>query len=110
MRNFTTFMLCMLIATLSEAAQEINSSLIKGQNFSVRDVQQYCTAKRVSGEALSIHCKDAKLKPVERSCEGLITRGLDSAKLSCGGALWVLNTACKIEMRGSENGEINCAL
>ncbi len=108
MRNFTALLFCMLISTLSEAAPEVNATLIKGQNFSVRDVQQHCIAKRESGEALSIYCNKAKLKPVERSCEGLITRGLDTVKFSCGGALWVLNSVCKIEMRGSDKGEINC--
>ncbi len=108
MHNFIIFMLCMLITALSEAAPDVNASYIKGQKFSIREVQQYCKAKRESGDALSIQCNEARLKPVERSCEGWITGGLDVARFSCGGGLWVLNSVCKIEMRGSKTGDINC--
>jgi len=98
----------MLGCTMSQAAKDVNATYIKGYEFSVRDVQKYCKAKRESGDALSIQCKDKRLKPVERSCEGWITGGLDFARFSCGGGLWVLNKVCKIEMIGHTKGNVNC--
>ena len=96
-----------LLAPLAQG-KDVDASNIKGYDFSVRDVQNFCIAKRASGDNLSIHCKKKRLKPVSLSCEGWISGGLEDAKLSCGGGLWVLNSQCKIEMRGASNGEVNC--
>ena len=89
---------------------DINTSNIPGYDFSYLDVQQNCTLKRDSAESLSVKCKGKELKPVSRSCEGYIGRGLESAKLNCSGGLWALGQRCKIEMRGANKGEFNCQL
>ena len=110
--SYSTLKSLLLILSLSLASAtqgaDVKSTNIKGYDFSVRDVQNFCKAKRASGDNLSIHCKEKRLKPVTLSCEGWITGGLDAARLSCGGGLWVLNSQCKIEMRGASNGEVNC--
>ena len=105
--NFATLSITFALTSLAHGT-DVKSSNIKGYNFSIRDVQTFCVAKRSSGDNLSVHCKDKRLKPVEQSCEGWITGGLDAAKFSCGGGLWVLNNRCKIEMRGASNGDVNC--
>lgn len=105
--NLTTFIMAFILTSLANGAA-LESSNIKGYKFSIRDVQTFCVAKRASGDNLSIHCKDKRLKAVGQSCEGWITGGLDAAKFSCGGGLWVLNSRCKIEMRGASNGDVNC--
>ena len=109
--NFISGLVTLLVAfTLTSLAhgKDVKSSNIKGYDFSVRDVQKFCMAKRAGGDSLSIHCKDKRLKPVGQSCEGWITGGLDEARLSCGGGLWVLNNKCKIEMLGASKGNVNC--
>ncbi len=105
-----TLFIClfMLVSSFASAGKDVNASNINGYDFSIREVQQFCTASRDGGDSLSINCSEKKLKPVGRSCEGWITAGLDSIKLNCSGGLWVLNDTCKIEMRGANNGEINC--
>ncbi len=108
MIKLASLLMCTLFSLPSIAEKEINASHIKGYDFSIRDVQSYCTAKRESGESLSINCKKKRLKPVAQACEGLISGGLDLAKLNCGGGLWVLNKVCKIEMRGASRGDVNC--
>lgn len=103
------FILTSLLTSLSLAA-DLDSTNIKGFQFSYLDVEKNCEAKREGRQSLSIECDGKNLKPVSRSCSGYISRGLESAKLNCGGALWVLNQRCKIEMRGADKGEINCKL
>ena len=107
MLKFTIFILTTALPP-ALYGKDVEATNVKGYDFSVRDVQRYCSAKRGSGDNLTIHCKDKRLKPVSQSCEGWITGGLDFAKLSCGGGLWVLNTQCKIEMIGARRGNINC--
>ncbi|MGR6873023.1 hypothetical protein ACU6U9_12105 [Pseudomonas sp. HK3] len=91
-------------------SDDLESSNIKGFQFSYMDIEKNCTAQREGQESLSIECKGSDLKSVSRSCGGYISRGLESAKLNCGGSLWVLNQRCKIEMRGADYGEINCKI
>jgi hypothetical protein len=97
-----------LFMTSPAYSRDLESTNIKGLSFSYRDVQQNCTAQRAGQDSLSIECRGNHLKSVSRSCGGYISRGLESAKLNCGGALWVLNQQCKIEMRSANYGEINC--
>lgn len=91
-------------------AGDLEGSNISGYDFSYGEIEKNCTAQRVSTDSLAIECKQAKLKPVSRGCEGNVRSGLDDIKLNCGGGLWVMNQRCKIEMRGADRGEINCKL
>jgi len=102
--------LILSVISLSAIAADLEGSNVKGFNFSYLDIEKNCSVKREGRESLSIACKGRDLKPVSRSCSGFIAGGLESAKLNCGGALWVLNQKCKIEMRGANRGEINCKL
>lgn len=99
-----------LLISCSSFAAELEGSNIAGFDFGYLDVEKNCTAKREGPSSLSIECKGSELKSVSRSCGGHISRGLESAKLSCGGSLWVLNDRCKIEMRGADYGELNCKI
>ncbi len=105
-----SLLISLLSLSTSQAAQNVESSNIKGYNFSVRDVQTYCSAIRANSESLSIKCKESRLRPVALSCEGWITGGLDAAEFRCSGGLWVLNRVCKIEMNGASRGDVNCVL
>ena len=107
--KYVLFLLLSLLINASTAA-ELEGSNISGFNFGYLDIEKNCTAKREGQDSLSIQCKGSELKAISRSCGGYITRGLESAKLNCGGSLWVLNQRCKIEMRGADHGELNCKL
>lgn len=109
MKATMIFILCSLICATSIAA-DLEGSNINGFQFGYLDIEKQCEARREGRKSLSIECEGKALKPVSRSCSGFINRGLGSAKLNCGGALWVLNQRCKIEMRGADYGEINCKL
>ncbi len=104
------FVLLMSLLTipLSQSSPDVEASYINGYNFSVREVQRYCKAKRVNSESLSIQCKESRLRPVAQSCEGWISGGLDFAEFRCSGGLWILNKVCKIEMIGASRGNVNC--
>ncbi len=107
MTKLVTLLIALILTSMAQG-KDVNATYIKGYDFSVRDVQRYCTANRGNGDNLTIQCKDKRLKPVSQSCEGWITGGLDFAKLSCGGGLWILNNKCKIEMIGASRGNVNC--
>lgn len=91
-------------------AADINASKVPGYDFSYLDIQQNCTLKREGPDTLSVVCKGKHLKPVSRSCEGYIARGLESVSLNCSGGLWALKQRCKVEMRGANKGEFNCQI
>jgi len=109
MRSAIFILFTSLFPILGHSA-ELEGSNIKGFQFSYMQIEKNCFAQREGRESLSIQCKGKNLKPVSRSCGGFISGGLSNATLNCGGALWVLNQRCKIEMRGAERGEINCKL
>jgi hypothetical protein len=96
-------------STVAEAGG-INTSDLPGQKFSLLDIERKCAATREGADSLSVSCEGDNLKPVARSCGGYIDGGLEDVKLICGGALWVLNSKCKIEMRDANKGEFNCRL
>ncbi|MFT6262034.1 MAG: hypothetical protein ACJA0E_002220 [Bermanella sp.] len=99
-----------ILLPFSAIAGDINASNLPGQAFSLLDIERKCVALREGTDSLSVSCKGDNLKPVARSCGGYINGGLENVKLSCGGALWILSTKCKIEMRGANKGEFNCEL
>ena len=109
MRTLILLLLGLSFGPLSMAA-DIEGTHIKGYNFGYGSIEKGCTAHRESGSTISIICKDKKLKPVSRSCEGYMNGGLESVTLNCSGGLWALGQRCKIEMRGANFGEINCRL
>jgi hypothetical protein len=100
-----------LLLAMPAFAGGMNASNLKGYNFSLQDIEKSCTAHRDGvTDSLSIKCKGNQLKPVHRSCEGYINSGLEDVKLNCDGDLWVLNTRCKIMMRGAKKGDFNCTI
>lgn len=109
MKALIPLIVCSFFVPASFSA-DINTSKLPGYQFSLLDIEQKCKALRAGSESLSVTCKGDHLKPVARSCEGFISRGLEDVKLNCGGGLWVLNSKCKIEMRGANKGEFNCKL
>jgi len=109
MRTFILLVLSIGVSSLSMGA-DIEGSNIKGYDFGYGAVEKGCTAHRESGNTISIRCKEKRLKPVSRSCEGNMYGGLENVKLNCSGGLWALNQRCKIEMRGADFGEINCRI
>jgi len=104
------WMLFILVLPSFCFSADLQGSNIKGFKFGYMDIEKNCEVVREGRESLSIECDGSHLKPVSRSCNGFISRGLGSAKLNCGGALWILNQRCNIEMRGPNKGEINCKL
>lgn len=104
------FALILAVIPFLSLSAELEGTNIKGFDFSYMDVEKKCSVHREGRESLSIECEGREMKPVSRSCNGFISHGLGSAKLNCGGSLWVLNQRCKIEMRGANKGEINCKL
>jgi hypothetical protein len=108
MRKLILLLSAILILGTASAA-DINASNLPGQKFSLLDIEKNCKALRSGISSLSVTCKGDNLKSVARSCEGFITNGLENVKLNCGG-LWVLNTKCKILMRGANSGEFDCKL
>jgi len=109
MKLTITLILSLFMTNLVHSADKDNTP-VEGFTFSYLDIQKNCTAQRAGQDSLSINCRGNALKSVSRSCGGYISRGLATAKLNCGGNLWVLNQRCKIEMRGADYGEINCKL
>ncbi len=89
---------------------ELESSNIKGLPFSFMDVEKNCMAERDGQQSVAIECKGKHMRSVNRSCSGYISAGLESAKLNCGGALWVLNQKCRIHMLDAQQGEISCTI
>ena len=89
---------------------DINTSKIKGYNFSLFEVQKYCMVKRQDDRNLSLECKQANLKPVTLGCEGQITGGLADVEFNCSGGLWVLSDQCKIQMFGIDEGGLKCRI
>jgi hypothetical protein len=109
MKALFTLLICTLISGHIIAA-EINSSKLPGYQFSLVDIEKNCQALRAGTDSLTISCKGDHLKAVRRSCEGFIINGLENVRLNCGGGLWILNTKCKILMRGANKGEFDCKL
>ncbi len=109
MKALFTLLICSIFST-SILAADINASKLPGYQFSLLDIEKDCKALRAGADSLSVSCKGDHLKPVGRSCEGFISNGLENVRLSCGGGLWVLNSKCKIMMRGANKGEFNCKL
>jgi hypothetical protein len=100
-----------LLLTSPVIAEDMNATNLKGYQFSLLDIEKNCVAQRDGvANTLSIECKGANLNPVRRSCEGYINGGLENVKLTCSGGLWMLNTRCKIMMRGAKKGEFNCKI
>jgi hypothetical protein len=89
---------------------DINTSKVKGYNFSLFEVQKYCMVKRQGDKHLSLECKQANLKPVTQGCEGQITGGLADVEFNCSGGLWVLSDQCKIKMYGADEGGLKCRI
>jgi len=101
----------MMLFGLALAAQaaDLEFSNIPGYDFSLGDVQKECMAHRHSGNSLEIQCKKDNMKPVQRNCEGFISRGLSDVSFSCRGNLWIVSNKCKVKMLGSRKGEMSCA-
>ena len=108
MKHLLLVTLTLLLALPSWAA-DIQGTKINGYDFGYAAIEKGCSVER-QGRSISVVCKDKKLKPVSRSCEGQMMGGLDSVKLNCSGGLWALNQRCKIIMLGATEGEINCKL
>ena len=89
---------------------DINTSKVKGYNFTLFEVQKYCMVKRQGDKYLSLECKQANLKPVMQGCEGQISGGLADVELNCSGGLWVLSDQCRIQMFGASEGGIKCRI
>jgi len=108
MKKIVTVMLLVFTCSACEFSTDINAQNIKGYDFSLFEVQEYCTVKRQGRHYLDITCTKKKLHPVKTGCEGQMTEGLKDPKLYCSGGLWVLSKACYIEMLDIKNGNIMC--
>lgn len=102
--------LVILISTLCacDMSKDLNVKSLKGYEFSLTDVQVYCTVKREGDRFMKVNCEKPRLRPVEISCEGQMSEGLADPKFYCTGGLWILNEACYIEMTGTHTGNIKC--
>ncbi len=89
---------------------DINTTKLKGYEFSLFDVQKYCSVKRIGDKYLALECKQANLKPVTQGCEGQITGGLADVDFQCSGGLWVLSDQCQIKMYGADEGGLKCRI
>jgi hypothetical protein len=101
-------LLIVLVCTACEFSSDLNLKKLKGYEFNLHDIQEYCTVKREGDQHLAIYCKNKKLKPVISSCEGQMSHGLVDPKFYCSGGLWVLNNSCYIAMLDTHNGNIMC--
>lgn len=110
-RTYRFFLLGLLGLLFMPAtwAADLEGTHIPGYNFGYGSIEKGCYVKR-DGKSLTVKCKESRLKPVSRSCEGQMVGGLDSVKLNCSGGLWSINQRCKIIMLGANKGEINCKL
>lgn len=109
MKNICIAVIMTLSTSLGLSA-ELESTNIKGLPFSFMDVEKNCMAERDGQQSVAIECKGSHMRSVNRSCSGYISGGLESAKLNCGGALWVLNQKCRIHMLDAQQGEISCTI
>ena len=107
-RLFVPLLLCTTANQINAA--DIESSNIGPYDFSLANVEKNCAVNRYSGNNLEIICEPSNMKVVDRDCEGFITGGLDETSLNCRGALWEITQRCKIEMRSSTRGVLNCRL
>ena len=97
-----------LLCTACEFSKDLNVKNLKGYEFNLHDIQEYCTVKRDGDRHLAIVCTKKTLNPLVHGCEGQMTKGLSDPIFSCGGGLWVLNKVCYIEMLDTKSGNIKC--
>lgn len=97
-----------LMCSACEFSNDLNVKNIKGYEFSLHDIQEYCTVKREGDKHLAIACTKKTLNPLIHGCEGQMEKGLSDPRFSCGGGLWVLNKTCHIEMIDTHIGNIKC--
>jgi hypothetical protein len=89
-------------------SSDLNVQNIKGYEFSLLDIQEYCTIQRQGDRHLSVRCTKQTLRPVMGSCEGQMSAGLVDPKFYCSGGLWVLNDSFYIEMLDTQKGNVKC--
>jgi len=97
-----------ILCSACEFSKDLNVKNIKGYEFSLHDIQEYCTVKREGDRHLAIVCTQKKLNSLVHGCEGQMTKGLSDPIFSCSGGLWVLNKTCHIEMLDTHIGNIKC--
>ncbi len=110
MKNIAIFSLISLLCCACDLTGDMNTTNIKGFEFSLYEVQRYCKVVRQGDRYLSVDCKLAKLKPVMRGCEGEIYGGLADVNFQCGADLWVLTDYCHIKMHGITEGGLKCQI
>ncbi|MFT6261112.1 MAG: hypothetical protein ACJAYK_002226 [Crocinitomicaceae bacterium] len=91
-----------------EFSTDLNVPNIKGYEFNLHDIQEYCTIKRQGDKHLDVTCAKKELRLVMGACEGQMTAGLVDPAFYCSGGLWILNDVCYIQMLDTHNGNIRC--
>ncbi len=108
MKTLLALALMLLACTACEFSTDINAKNIKGYDFSLFEVQEYCTVKRQGKIHLTLACTKKKLRPVMTACEGLLTAGLKDPNFYCSGGLWMLSKKCYIQMLDIKSGNLRC--
>ncbi len=108
MKIFMVLAVILFTCTACDFSTDINAKNLKGYDFSLFEVQEYCTVKRQGKNHLALTCTKKKLRPVMRACEGQLSAGFKDPKVYCSGGLWQLSKKCYIEMLDIKNGNIRC--
>ncbi len=102
---------CLVIfITACDLTGDMHTTNIKGYDFSLYEVQRYCSVKRLGDSYLTVDCSLAKLKPVTQQCEGEIYGGLADVEFQCKKGLWILTDFCEVKMYGIKDGGFKCRI
>jgi len=111
MKPFATTFFIMVLCSACDITGDIHTTNIEGYDFSLYEVQRYCSVERLGDRYLTVNCKLAKLKPVSQQCEGEIYGGLADVDFHCKAAgLRMLSDYCKVKMFGVSEGGLRCRI
>ena len=107
-RIYIAVLIVLAVSACGEMSRDLNVKNIKGYDFSLKEIQESCSAKRIGDQDIAVNCDNGKLGAVSRGCIGRMSAGLKDPKFYCSGGLWVLNDWCYIEMTTPQKGNIRC--
>ena len=111
MKPFAAICFIIVLCSACDLTGDIHTSKLEGYDFSLYEVQRYCSVTRLGDKYLTVNCTLAKLKPVTQYCEGEIYGGLADVDFQCKAAgLWMLTDYCNIKMHGVSDGSLKCRI
>jgi hypothetical protein len=110
MKPLITACCLMIFLSACDLTGDMHTTNIKGYDFSLYEIQRYCSIERIGDTYLTTNCTLAKLKPVTRQCEGEIYGGLADVRFQCKKGLSVLTDFCTAKMYGIKEGGFKCRI